>query len=57
MGIILMQSIEVVNDICAEYLSEAEVLKRKHIFFICDVEGLWYFVQPWILWGWSEAKN
>jgi len=46
MGIILMQSIEVVNDICAEYLSEAEVLKRKHIFFICDVEGLWYFVQP-----------
>jgi len=35
MGIILMQSIEVVNDICAEYLSAAEVFKRKHIFFIC----------------------
>ena len=28
MGIILMQSIEVVTDICAEYLSEAEVLKK-----------------------------
>jgi hypothetical protein len=46
MGIILMQSIEVVNDICAEYLSAADVFKRKHIFFICDVGGLWYFVQP-----------
>ena len=57
MGIILMQSIEVVNDICAEYLSEAEVLEGKCIFFICDVEGLWCFVQPWILWGWCEAKN
>lgn len=39
MGIILMQSIEVVIDHPAEYLNEVEILKRN-IFFVRELKDL-----------------